>query len=154
LTTQATARASFEQVKQAREFRHFLLRGFEKVQAEWAIVCTAYSILKLHQQCGVCLQRCWQQGSSQRAETKMSRLYHNTINAVLNIAHRDYLDRLLGWAMSATAIDGRQAWPRGWLCRPPRKLTFKINLISASVLNGAHPAFWVLNSGVPCRDKS
>ena len=35
---------------------------------------------------GVCLQRCWQRGSRQRGETKTSRLYHNTINAVLNIA--------------------------------------------------------------------
>src|SRR5215471_4670444 len=44
---------------------------------------------------GVCLQRCWQRGSKQRGETKTSRLYHNTVNAVLNIATRDYLDRLL-----------------------------------------------------------
>ena len=27
------------QIKQARGFRQFLLRGFEKVRAEWAIVC-------------------------------------------------------------------------------------------------------------------
>src|SRR5271155_6064649 len=30
----------FGQIKQARGFRQFLLRGFEKVRAEWAIVCT------------------------------------------------------------------------------------------------------------------
>jgi len=37
----------FGQIKQARQFRQFLLRGFEKVCGEWAIVCTAHNILKL-----------------------------------------------------------------------------------------------------------
>jgi hypothetical protein len=32
----------FGQIKQARAFRQFLLRGFEKVRAEWALVCTAH----------------------------------------------------------------------------------------------------------------
>jgi transposase len=36
------------QIKQARGFRQFLLRGFEKVQGEWALVCTTHNILKLH----------------------------------------------------------------------------------------------------------
>jgi transposase len=39
----------FGQIKQARGFRQFLLRGFEKVGAEWAIVCTAHNLLKLAQ---------------------------------------------------------------------------------------------------------
>jgi hypothetical protein len=39
----------FGQIKQARGFRQFLLRGFEKVQAEWGIVCTAHNLLKLAQ---------------------------------------------------------------------------------------------------------
>ena len=39
----------FGQIKQARGFRQFLLRGFEKVRAEWAIVCTAHNLLKLAQ---------------------------------------------------------------------------------------------------------
>ena len=39
----------FRQVKQARGFRQFLLRGFEKVRAEWAIVCTVHNLLKLAQ---------------------------------------------------------------------------------------------------------
>jgi hypothetical protein len=39
----------FGQIKQARGFRQFLLRGFEKVRAEWAIVCTAHNLLKLVQ---------------------------------------------------------------------------------------------------------
>jgi hypothetical protein len=37
----------FGQIKQARGFRQFLLRGFEKVRAEWAIVCAAHNLLKL-----------------------------------------------------------------------------------------------------------
>jgi len=37
----------FGQIKQARGFRQFLLRGFEKVCAEWALICTAHNLLKL-----------------------------------------------------------------------------------------------------------
>jgi hypothetical protein len=37
----------FGQIKQARGFRQFLLRGLEKVRGEWAIVCTAHNLLKL-----------------------------------------------------------------------------------------------------------
>ena len=40
----------FGQIKQARGFRQFLLRGLEKVQAEWGIVCTAHNLLKLAQE--------------------------------------------------------------------------------------------------------
>jgi transposase len=39
----------FGQIKQARGFRQFLMRGFEKVRGEWAIVCTAHNLLKLAQ---------------------------------------------------------------------------------------------------------
>ena len=39
----------FGQIKQAHGFRQFLLRGFQKVRAEWAIVCTAHNLLKLVQ---------------------------------------------------------------------------------------------------------
>src|ERR1035437_405512 len=38
----------FGQIKQARGFRQFLLRGLDKVQGEWALVCMAHNILKLH----------------------------------------------------------------------------------------------------------
>jgi hypothetical protein len=41
----------FGQIKQARGFRQFLLRGFDKVQAEWSIVCTTHNILKLYRLC-------------------------------------------------------------------------------------------------------
>ena len=39
----------FGQIKQARGFRQFLLRGVDKVRAEWGIVCTAHNLLKLAQ---------------------------------------------------------------------------------------------------------
>jgi len=37
----------FGQIKQAREFRQFLMRGIEKVTAEWAMICIAHNLLKL-----------------------------------------------------------------------------------------------------------
>ena len=37
----------FGQIKQERGFRQFLLRGVEKVRAEWAMICTAHNLVKL-----------------------------------------------------------------------------------------------------------
>jgi transposase len=37
----------FGQIKQARGFRQFLLRGIEKIRAEWALICTAHNLTKL-----------------------------------------------------------------------------------------------------------
>lgn len=37
----------FGQIKQDRGFRQFLLRGLDKVRAEWAMLCTAHNLLKL-----------------------------------------------------------------------------------------------------------
>ena len=37
----------FGQIKQARGFRQFLLRGVAKVTGEWSLVCTTHNILKL-----------------------------------------------------------------------------------------------------------
>ena len=37
----------FGQIKQARGFRQFLLRGVEKVASEWGLVCLAHNVLKL-----------------------------------------------------------------------------------------------------------
>jgi transposase len=37
----------FGQIKQARGFRQFLLRGLDKVRGEWAMICTAHNLLKL-----------------------------------------------------------------------------------------------------------
>jgi transposase len=41
----------FGQIKHARGFRQFLLRGIEKVRAEWALVCTTHNILKMYRMC-------------------------------------------------------------------------------------------------------
>ena len=38
----------FGQIKQARGFRQFLLRGKEKVKGEWALLCLTHNILRLH----------------------------------------------------------------------------------------------------------
>ncbi len=37
----------FGQIKQARGFRQFLLRGKEKVRGEWRLVCAGHNVLKL-----------------------------------------------------------------------------------------------------------
>ncbi len=37
----------FGQIKQARGFRQFLLRGIENVEYEWAMLCTAHNLTKL-----------------------------------------------------------------------------------------------------------
>ena len=37
----------FGQIKQARGFRQFLLRGLAKVKDEWALICTAHNLTKL-----------------------------------------------------------------------------------------------------------
>jgi IS5 family transposase len=37
----------FGQIKEARGFRRFLLRGLEKVTGEWSLLCTAHNLLKL-----------------------------------------------------------------------------------------------------------
>ena len=44
---QQTVEPVFGQIKQARGFRQFLLRGLEKVKEEWRLVCTAHNLLKL-----------------------------------------------------------------------------------------------------------
>jgi transposase len=41
----------FGQIKQARGFRQFLLRGIEKVRGEWSLVCLTHNILKLYRLC-------------------------------------------------------------------------------------------------------
>jgi transposase len=47
----ATVEPVIGQIKQARGFRQFLLRGFEKVQGEWSLVCTTHNMLKLYRLC-------------------------------------------------------------------------------------------------------
>ena len=42
-----TVEPVFGQIKHARGFRQFLMRGLNKVSGEWAMVCTAHNLLKL-----------------------------------------------------------------------------------------------------------
>ncbi|CAL4866923.1 IS1182 family transposase ISMdi6 [Asticcacaulis sp. MM231] len=42
-----TVEPVFGQIKHARGFRQFLMRGIENVSAEWAMICTVHNILKL-----------------------------------------------------------------------------------------------------------
>ena len=37
----------FGQIKHARGFRQFLMRGLNKVSGEWAMICTTHNLLKL-----------------------------------------------------------------------------------------------------------
>ena len=42
-----TAEPVFGQIKQGRGFRQFLLRGLEKVNREWLLICAGHNLLKL-----------------------------------------------------------------------------------------------------------
>ena len=42
-----TVEPVFGQIKQGRGFRQFLLRGLEKVNSEWSLICTGHNLLKL-----------------------------------------------------------------------------------------------------------
>lgn len=39
------------QIKHARGFRQFLLRGLAKIEGEWALVCTTHNVLRLYRLC-------------------------------------------------------------------------------------------------------
>jgi hypothetical protein len=38
----------FRQIQHREGFRQFLLRGIDKAQGEWALVCMSHNLLKLH----------------------------------------------------------------------------------------------------------
>ena len=42
-----TVEPVFGQVKECRGFRQFLLRGLQKVEGEWSLICTGHNLLKL-----------------------------------------------------------------------------------------------------------
>ncbi len=44
----ATVEPVFGQIKQSRGLRQFLLRGIEKVRAEWSLICMTHNLLKLY----------------------------------------------------------------------------------------------------------
>lgn len=41
----------FGQIKQARGFRQFLMRGIDKVRGEWSLVCLTHNVLKMYRLC-------------------------------------------------------------------------------------------------------
>ena len=45
---QQTVEPVFAILKSVLGFRQFLLRGLEKVQLEWTLVCVAYNLKRLH----------------------------------------------------------------------------------------------------------
>src|SRR5271163_198640 len=47
-TRKCIVEPAFGQIKQARGFRQFLVRGLEKVRGEWALICMTHNILKFH----------------------------------------------------------------------------------------------------------
>ena len=42
-----TVQPVFGHIKAGRGFRQFLMRGLEKVQGEWSLICTGHNLLKL-----------------------------------------------------------------------------------------------------------
>ena len=46
-----TVEPVFGQIKEGRGFRQFLMRGLEKVNGEWSLICTGHNLLKLFR-CG------------------------------------------------------------------------------------------------------
>jgi len=56
----------FGQIKQIRGFRQFLLRGKEKVQGEWRLICTGHNVLKLFggRNAGLFGQEVWAQATA------------------------------------------------------------------------------------------
>ena len=47
-TRKAIVEPVFGQIKQARGFRQFLLRGIDKVRGEWSLVCLTHNLLKIY----------------------------------------------------------------------------------------------------------
>ena len=47
----STVEPVFGQIKQARGFRQFILRGINRVRGEWALVCATHNILKMYRLC-------------------------------------------------------------------------------------------------------
>jgi hypothetical protein len=43
-----TVEPVFGQIKEARRFRQFLLRGLDKVKGEWQLICLTHNLLKLY----------------------------------------------------------------------------------------------------------
>ena len=48
-----TVEPVFGQIKEARGFRQFLMRGLEKAKGEWMLICTVHNLLKLYRANGI-----------------------------------------------------------------------------------------------------
>ena len=66
-----TVEPVFGQIKQGRGFRQFLLRGLEKVNGEWSLICTGHNLLKL-----------FRFGINQPRETRINRI----VGCIRNLA--------------------------------------------------------------------
>ena len=66
-----TVEPVFGQIKQGRGFRQFLLRGLEKVNGEWSLICTGHNLLKL-----------FRFGANQPRKTRINRI----VRCIRNIA--------------------------------------------------------------------
>ncbi len=53
----AVVEPAFGQIKGARGFRQFLLRGTERVRAEWSLICAGHNLLKLYRAASACAAR-------------------------------------------------------------------------------------------------
>ena len=106
----------FGQIKQARGFRQFLLRGFEKVRAEWAIVCTAHNLLKLALRSwprgGVCPPRCRRPLQHPNGRAKGVTKPSHAPPTSSSPAHHDNLDRLLVFPIGVPVSMTRHPQPR------------------------------------------
>ena len=101
-----TVEPVFGQIKQGRGFRQFLLRGLEKVNGEWSLICTGHNLLKLFR-FGVNLA---QESTGRWASAQ---------------THQDTFAEVVSTALFATAIWGL-AWATGTIsCRYPLSLTRK-----------------------------
>ena len=69
-----SAEPVFGQIKGARGFRQFLLRGLKRVQAEWRLLCTVHNLLKLKNSGWRAQQRSGSRGSgmSMRAPMRLA----------------------------------------------------------------------------------
>src|SRR5467141_4534638 len=74
----------FGQIKQARGFRQFLLRGLEKVQGEWALICMTHNVLKFHK---ICYEKSEEERLKEAGERKKMLPSMQIIGAVPSLAH-------------------------------------------------------------------
>ncbi len=78
-----TVEPVFGQIKQGRGFRQFLLRGLEKVNGEWSLICTGHNLLKLFR-FGVNLHRKARgDGPAQRIRNSCRGNEHGTIRKAI-----------------------------------------------------------------------